>query len=143
MFGPSRNILRYRLSHILLYYLQYLLMSVAAGKGDQDDRQPFSPCSCITNALNQMQVAGCFLCGNPKAPSGGEIMYRAYDFYVGFAFRCEGCDMDVRGKFTVPICTHCFEPLEISIFRTEAEEDIIEKQVKEKLQMLIPGVALA
>ena len=89
-----------------------------------------------------MRVEGCFLCGNPKAPSVGEIMYQATDFYVGFAFRCEGCDKDVQGKFTVPICTHCFEPLEISIFST-AEEENIEKQVKEKLQILIPGVALA
>ena len=69
-------------------------------------------------------------------------MYRATDFYVGFAFRCEGCSKDVPGKFTLPICTYCFEPLEISIFST-AEEENIGKRAKEKLQMLLPGVTLA
>ena len=69
-------------------------------------------------------------------------MYRATDFYVGFAFRCEGCSKDVPGKFTLPICTYCFEPLEISIFST-AEEENIGKRAKEKLQMLLPGVTLS
>ena len=99
-------------------------------------------CILKLNAAVQKLEDGCFLCGGPKARSGEPIMYPATDFYVGFAFRCEGCSKDVPGKFTLPICTYCFEPLEISIFST-AEEENIGKRAKEKLQMLLPGVTLS
>ena len=128
-------------SYILQQYLSYLLMSAAGGKGEQQAAK--APCFCIANAFNRMRTVGCFLCGGPQAPSGPPSQpWEAYDFYVNFAFRCEGCDKDVQGKFTLHICTYCFEPLEISIFST-AEEENITKQVMEKLQMLIPGVTLA
>ena len=63
-------------------------------------------CILKLNAAVQKLEDGCFLCGGPKARSGEPIMYRATDFYVGFAFRCEGCSKDVPGKFTLPICTY-------------------------------------